>query len=178
MNEIMKLINRFSLSETDKEILSLKLTNKKINNIIILQKKAYISLDQREMIIIHNVSKDASVILDKIKEKSNKQFISFDTKRRIKKKISWSNEDLEFLKENYNKLSLTQLSEILDKSYYQIQHKKISLNLYQVKPWSNHEVSFLKKNINKSLYFLSEELNRSIAAIKAKKRTLLNSTEN
>ena len=53
---------------------------------------------------------------------------------------------------------------------YQIEERKIQLKLYSIKPWEDYEEKFLEENKDKSLYFLAEKLNRSIAAVKARKR--------
>ncbi|MGL4935581.1 MAG: hypothetical protein ACRC51_08890 [Cetobacterium sp.] len=173
MEEIKKIINGLSLKNHEKENLINLLTTKKIYDIVSLQDKAYISLESGYMIILNNVTSDLKKNLEKIKNLSQESFIekSFKTKR-IRKTITWSDEEIEYLKSNHEKVSSEELSSILDKSIYQIEAKKMTLRLYTVKPWTDSDLEYLRENIKKTLYELSEDLNRSIASIKAKKRSI------
>lgn len=166
MCEIKEIINLLPLSESDKIHFYEKIKEEDINNIKFLQGNIYIFLNSGKMIRLKNATNEVYMLLQKIEKLSTKE-ISMDKNTTIK---TWSIEELNFLKENYKEYSVEELAKILKKSLYQIEAKKISLKLYEIKPWEDKEIEFLIKNKNESLYFLSMKLNRSIASIKAKKR--------
>lgn len=170
MDEIKKVIDNLKLKAEDKEKLFLELLNSKILSIKILQSRAFINLECGKLIILNNVEKGIEKILLEIEALSQEIFMDPKTiAREERKKIIWTDEELEFLKLNHENYTNKELSLKLQKSIYQIQAKKISLKLYPIKQWTVEEIEYLEKNYDKSLYYLSEKLNRSIAAIKAKK---------
>lgn len=175
MNEIEKIINTFTLKEDEKKTLISKLVGKRIYNVVTLQNKSYISLDDGQMLIFNNVSEDLKNELKKIQTLSFVEFSDKSSSKSTKGRevIHWTNEELEFLKHNHTNYSCKELEEKLNKSAYQIEAKKMNLKLYSIKPWTDEEISYLRENFTASLYDLSEILNRSIASIKAKKRIIL-----
>lgn len=63
-----------------------------------------------------------------------------------KGKRKWNNRDDDFLKENYGKLSISELSKILHRSINSIKMRAISLNLKNLYyKWSETEIEILKK---------------------------------
>lgn len=169
MSRIKKLIDMLPLNEEDKINFYKKVKVSMINDVRFLQENIYIFLNSGETIRLMRGTEEIHRLIKKIEELSIKEILS-DEKFKDNRKILWTNEEIEFLKKNYKIYSIKELSEILGKSLYQIESKKISLRLYKIKVWEDEEVEFLKKNKEKSLYCLSMKLNRSIAAIKAKKR--------
>ena len=113
---------------------------------------------------------------EKFKEKCYEvmgKLLKIEIRKNKIKKIYWSDEEKEFLKNNSN-LEIKELSEILKKSYYQINYMKGKLNLIDKKNWTDVELEYLEKNINKNNTILAEELNRTIFSVKSKKHVLRN----
>lgn len=176
MCEIREIINLLSLKENEKIFLSKKLQNGRVNTLNFMQGNIYIALDTGKMIILKNGNIESYSLLKQIEEKCNENFLIDNNKikNKIVKKIIWTDEEIKFLKQNYQNYSLKELAKFLNKSMYQIEDRKIKLKLYSIRPWEENEKKFLEENRDKSLYFLAEKLNRSIAAIKARKRKKLN----
>lgn len=170
MEMILSIIDKLPLVTSEKEKLFLELTKSKVLNTKVLQKKAFINLECGKIVILNNVTEKIENYLKQIESLSQEAFIDSKLARKEERKIiKWSDEELEFLKSNHENYTNKELSLKLQKSIYQIQAKKISLKLYPIKQWTIEEIEYLEKNYDKSLYYLSEKLNRSIAAIKAKK---------
>lgn len=172
MCEIGKIVELLSLKEDEKIFLSGKLKNGRVTTLNFLQGNIYITLDTGKMIILKNGNIQSYSLIRQIEEKCNENFLLNEVKKNNKtiKKIIWTNDEIEFLKQNANNYSLKELTKILNKSMYQIEERKIQLKLYSIKPWEDYEEKFLEENKDKSLYFLAEKLNRSIASVKARKR--------
>lgn len=173
MESILNIINELPLVSSEKEKLFSELVKSKVLNTKFLQNKAFINLKCGKIIILNNVTKKIENYLKQIENLSQESLIDSKFLRKEERKIiKWTDEELEFLKLNHEKYTNKELSLKLGKSIYQIQAKKISLKLYPIKQWTVEEIEYLEKNYDKSLYYLSEKLNRSIAAIKAKKSLL------
>lgn len=87
-------------------------------------------------------------------------------------RIEWTPQEIEYLKSNYNFISLKDLSQELNKSEYQVNLMLNKLSLLEKRSWTKEEVEFLKNNKDKSLTTLANNLKRSIASVKSKKRVL------
>lgn len=126
------------------------------------------------------ISGDKSIILNdvtpELKEKYydcfSHQFCDGNHKSKKYNKIEWTTEEIEYLKSNYNFISLKKLSKELDKSEYQINLMLTKLNLLEKRSWTQEELDFLRQNLTKSTISLANQLKRSVASIKSKKRTL------
>ena len=172
MCEVEEMVKLLPLKEDEKTFLGRKLKNGRINTLNFLQGNIYITLDTGKMIILKNGNIQSYSLIRQIEEKCNEKFLLNEANKNNKtiKKIIWTNDEIEFLKQNAHNYSLEELTKILKKIMYQIEERKIQLKLYSIKPWEDYEEKFLEENKDKSLYFLAEKLNRSIAAVKARKR--------
>lgn len=132
--------------------------------------------DNRLLIISGNKSIILNDVTPELKEKYydcfSHQFCDDNPKSKKYNKIQWTTEEIEYLKSNYNFISLKKLSKELDKSEYQINLMLTKLNLLEKRSWTQEELDFLKQNLNKSSISLANQLKRSVASIKSKKRTL------
>lgn len=172
MCEIGKILKLLPLKKDEKTFLSENLKSGRINTLNFLQGNIYITLNTGKMIILKNGNIQSYSLIRQIEEKCNEKFLLNEIKKNNKaiKKIIWTNDEIEFLKQNAHNYSLNELTKILNKSMYQIEERKIQLKLYPIKSWEDYEEKILEENKDKSLYFLAEKLNRSIAAVKARKR--------
>ena len=136
--------------------------------------------NNRLLIISGNKSIILNDVTPELKEKYydcfSNQFCVCDEEYKPKKynKIEWTNQEVEYLKSNYNFISLKELSKELNKSEYQINLMLTKLNLLEKRSWTQEELEFLKKNKDKSLTTLANQLKRSVASVKSKKRILEN----
>lgn len=83
---------------------------------------------------------------------------------------NYTNEDIEYIKNNYTKLTAKQIAEILNKSENSIYNaiRKLGLKKQLHKSWSNSENTFLKENyLSMSNSELAKALNRSFNSISA-----------
>lgn len=177
MDGIKDIIKEFPLTKNEQSKLYLKLRENRIYDLKFLQKKIYITLENGDMLIFKNANFSIYSLFNRLKLLSDSRFLEPTSHYHLEKYISWSNDEVEFLKKNVNTLSLDELCTQLKKSNYQVESKKIQLKLYPIKPWDCKELEFLKSNLHKSSYYLAEKLNRSIAAIRSKKKVLLDSLE-
>lgn len=108
-------------------------------------------------------------------------------KRYISKK--WTSDDIEFLKNNYDKLSTQEIADALNRTPTAVSKKRIMLgleasNIIYNKPdrnWTKKEIEFLRKNIeNVSYKDIALRLNRTEKAVmvKATKLNLINRGSN
>lgn len=134
--------------------------------------------NNRLLIISGNKSIILNDVTPELKEKYydcfSHQFCDDERKSKKYNKIEWTNQEIEYLKSNYNFTSLKNLSKELDKSEYQINLMLTKLNLLEKRSWTQEELEFLKKNRDKSLTTLANHLKRSVASVKSKKRILEN----
>lgn len=134
-------------------------------------------LSNNRLLIILN---DKNIILKdvspELKEKCydyfSYKFCSKNYESKKYNKIKWSTQEIEYLKSNYNFISLKELSKKLDKSEYQVNLMLTKLNILKKRNWTQEELEFLKNNSTKSSTFLANYLKRSVASIKSKKRIL------
>lgn len=131
-------------------------------------------IKNNKKILLNNISED---IKNLCYEKIGENILGKPKKNQ--KKIIWSDQDIKFLTENKN-LNVSSLSQILGKSKYQVNYMMGHLNLFNKRAWSNDEINFLKEHLDSPLIWVSENLNRSISSVKAKRRILKNkiSTKN
>lgn len=87
-------------------------------------------------------------------------------------RVSWLEEEIEYLKKNYQNLEVDEIGRKIDKSDYQIIFMLGKLQLITKKEWAKSEIEFLQSNIDKSTIWLAGKLRRSVASIKSKKRIL------
>ena len=84
-------------------------------------------------------------------------------------KNKWTLNEIQFLKDNYNKMTTKEIALKLNKTIVSIRHKKIRLKLIIKKMWALNEIQFLKDNYNKmTTKELSKKLNRTTTAINSK----------
>lgn len=132
--------------------------------------------NNRLLIISGNKSIILNDVTPELKEKYydcfSNQFCDDDCKPKKYNKVEWTTHEIEYLKSNYNFISLKELSKELDKSEYQINLMLTKLNLLEKRSWTQEELEFLKNNRDKSLTTLANHLKRSVASVKSKKRFL------
>lgn len=83
---------------------------------------------------------------------------------------NYTNEDIEYIKNNYNKLTVKQIAEILSKSENSIYNaiRKLGLKKQVHKSWSDADNIFLKENyLNMSNSDLAKALHRSFNSVSA-----------
>lgn len=88
------------------------------------------------------------------KYKNNIFIIEIKSKRRnlIMKNKRWSENEILFLKENYNVLSFEELSDKLNRSISAIQAKGCKLKITDNKEWTDEEIKILKDNYQTKTY--------------------------
>lgn len=157
MNNI-KLIKKYILEADDIEVLS-------DNKLLIFNKEL--------RILLNNIS---SEFLSECYEVFGKKFRQ---KIRSKKyiKVIWLEEEINYLKKNYRKQKLEDLSKKINKSEYQINLMLSKLGLLKKGEWEKDDLAFLKKNLKESSIWLAGRLERSIFSIKAKKRVIKTNLE-
>ncbi|MGL5208415.1 hypothetical protein [Cetobacterium sp.] len=132
--------------------------------------------DNRLLIVSDNKNIILNDVTPELKEKYydyfSYQFCDDNSKPKKYNKIEWTIEEIEYLKSNYSFISLKKLGKKLDKSEYQINLMLTKLNLLEKRSWTQKELNFLKQNLNKSSISLANQLKRSVASIKSKKRRL------
>lgn len=147
-------IEKYILEANDLELLS--------------EGRLLIVIDKRK-ILLKGISKDK---IDEYYEIFGKKFRKNRQKKSNYLRVFWSDDEVKYLKENYLKKDINEIALVINKSNYQINLMLGKLKLIVKREWSRAEVEFLKNNIENSTIRLAEELNRSVASIKAKKRLL------
>lgn len=169
----MEEIKKLGLKEKEKEIIKRLVIETKIIEISYIQDTLYIFLENSKVIVLKNSTKKTYSIF---KEMKNNMYRL--EKRRQKKErhivSEWTEQEKEYLRENYFKKSLSDLEITVGKSCYQISLKAIELGLVSNREWEDEEKNFLKENFKLSNYELAQVLKRTIHSIKAKKRILSN----
>jgi len=87
----------------------------------------------------------------------------------------WTEEDFQFLKENYTSLGPAQCAKTLGASYHstQAQARKLGLRMFRSKPWSKEDVEFLKENFpTKLTAYCAKKLGRTWDATHKKANSL------
>lgn len=85
--------------------------------------------------------------------------------------IYWNNEEIEFLKNNYDTMSYKEISSILGKTEGAIRAKCFDLSLVKHSRWTNEEILYLRENYEiKPTQEIASHLNRSSNSIKIKAR--------
>lgn len=91
----------------------------------------------------------------------------------IDKKIKWSENEIDILKKNYNKMLFSELSKLLDRTEGALRAKCFDLNLCKKSPWSQDEIDFVKNNyMEMSTLDIAKILNRTKNAVQIKARRL------
>lgn len=168
----MKELERLDLSQQIKMQLKIIFSESKIIELEYIQNNIYITLMNSKIIILKGFSLQIFNELQIIKEK---MYVKSYKKKIINKKAlvsEWTNEEIKFLEDNFFVESLDNLSNSINKSFYQISLKATELELIKKREWTTEEVKFLKSNLNESNYELAKLLKRSINSIKAKKRVI------
>lgn len=124
---------------------------------------------EKRKILLKGISKEK---IDEYYEIFGKKFRKNKVKKSKYLRVFWSDDEIRYLKENYLKKDINEIVLVIKKSNYQINLMLGKLKLIVKREWSIAEVEFLKNNIENSTIRLAEELNRSVASIKAKKRLL------
>ncbi|MGL5413960.1 hypothetical protein [Cetobacterium sp.] len=101
----------------------------------------------------------------------------FHKRKKSKKKVEWTSEEIMYLKDNYSKEKIEDISKKLDKSEYQINIMLSELSILKKRNWEEYELEFLEKNLEKQSIWIAGKLNRSISSIKSKKRIIKNKQE-
>lgn len=120
-----------------------------------------------------------SILLNKTQQsvKIKSRRIGLKKPARIKKCIikgnnnHWSSVDLQFVIDNYKKISLTEISKHINRTIKAIKHKLTKLQLTNIKalPWDQNEIDFLKNNYtNYGCLYCSKKLNRSYKTVYSK----------
>ncbi|MHA4990495.1 hypothetical protein [Cetobacterium somerae] len=147
-------IEKYILEASDLELLS--------------EGRLLITTENRK-ILLKGISKEK---IDEYYEIFGKKFRKNKVKKSKYLRVFWSDDEIRYLKENYLKKDVNEIALVIKKSNYQINLMLGKLKLIVKREWSIEEVEFLKNNIENSTIRLAEELNRSVASIKAKKRLL------
>lgn len=165
-----KFIKKIKLPEEQLSILREILRTNKIIDLNYNDRTIFIFLEKNKQLRIKNAEVD---LYEQLLNVSGKDLLKPMSKtKKETRKIIWTDEEIAFLKENLKKMSLPEISEILNKSIYQIQTQIMKLNLIGRNKWTDEELLFLKNNLNLSNNELAITLYRSIASIKSKKKTL------
>jgi len=86
----------------------------------------------------------------------------------------WSDEEIEFLKNNYGKMKIAEIAKALNKNVFTVKNKAIKLGLRKKPPkWTQDEIEYLKSNYGKiPTTEIAEVLGRSVGAIYSKANEL------
>ena len=91
----------------------------------------------------------------------------------------WTDEEINFLKENWNIKTHKEIAKELNRSISSIANKTRKMRLVDnSNKWTKEEEEFLKENYFKDMDFLADKLNKSYDSIKSKKFKLGLSTSN
>ena len=83
----------------------------------------------------------------------------------------WTEEEIEFLKENYKNMNNKEIAKNLNRSETAVNNKLFIMNLCK-KKWSKTEMEFLENNAERGDKYLAKRLNRSISSIRSKRRRM------
>lgn len=82
---------------------------------------------------------------------------------------TWSEKEINYLVENYGKMSATQIAEVLGRTPSSVKHKLNRINIRSPKEWSKEELQFLKDNYRTMTYNqMANVLGRTKAAVDLK----------
>ena len=82
----------------------------------------------------------------------------------------WTEEEINFLKENWNKKTHKQIAKELNRSISSIANKTRQMRLVdKTNKWTDEEIEFLKENYFKDVDFLANKLNKTCDAVKSKR---------
>lgn len=156
-NSITKLTNSKSINDlTDEQINKFKeeFQNRSI--------ESFVDEFSSSQHVLINLAKKLNLVKDK-------RIITY------KQENSWSDQEINFLKENYSILSIDELSEKLNRSTKAIVCKMHRLKLPYAQSdtvWSEHEINFLKENYTNGLETISYFLERPLKGVRHKANQL------
>ena len=82
----------------------------------------------------------------------------------------WTEEEINFLKENWSTKTHKEIAKELNRSISSIANKTRKLRLVDnSSKWTDEEVEFLKENYFKDVDFLADKLNKTCDAVKSKR---------
>ena len=90
----------------------------------------------------------------------------------------WSSEEVEYLKENYNKIPTKEISSKLRRSQESVKHKAAALSLRKKaktkhRPWTEKEVRYMERNYERQpAAVTAKRLKRTIYSVRRKAETL------
>ncbi len=85
------------------------------------------------------------------------------------KKRFWTEQEIEFLKENYRKLPAIEVAKILNRKVRDIFQKTHRLNLEGKRHWTEEEIKVLRDTIHLTSKETAKLLNRSVGSVDAKR---------
>jgi hypothetical protein len=88
---------------------------------------------------------------------------------------NYTQEELEYIKENYNTMTAQELAIKLNKSVGSINNatRKMKLIKQEHKPWTDNEIEYLKNNyLEKTSEYIGKHLNRSVHSVNAERDKL------
>lgn len=162
---MIDIINNMNLSAVEKKELKKILKTNKLKNIDFHEKKIFFEFEKNLTIILKNSNY-------KLYESLLDSFIFKRKKIKERNIITWTNKEIQYLKDNYKIYSSKEISISLNKSVYQVQRTMMKLRLKGKVSWNSKEINLLKENKEYSNNELAIMLNRTIGSIKSKKRAL------
>ena len=157
-----------------------KLADKDVNNFLV--KLSFIDHCKAHL-YLYNCTRDEikhsnevafkTMVEDKVKIKNSdltkdeeQLLIDWKNKILVDSNWYWSDQEEQWLKENYQKIGLTNCAKYLNRSIKSTQNKAKRLNLTEQNNWTADEIAWLKVNRNKySVQECANKLNRSKTAI-------------
>ena len=88
---------------------------------------------------------------------------------------NWKDKDIEFLKENHEKMSPSELANVLGKTRQCVYSKLVKMGLpvkLEIKKWTKEELEYLRQHQDEPISVLANELGRTKFAIVSKMSTL------
>ena len=99
--------------------------------------------------------------------------ISWKNKILVESKWYWSDDEIKFIKKNYNKLTVEQLSQQLGRTKKSIGNYITRLRIAESKSWTDDQVEFLKLNYTKlTAKQIAEQLQKTKSAVDHKAQRL------
>ena len=90
-------------------------------------------------------------------------------KLKLVRNSMWSDDEIEFLKNNFETTLFSELSKILGRTEGAIRAKCFDLNLFKNSPWTEDELNFVQENyMEMKTSDISKQLNRTMNAIELK----------
>lgn len=78
----------------------------------------------------------------------------------------WTQQQIQYLKDNYGKITVTEIGKALDRTDYSVQWKASQLKLYRTRPWAKLEEDYVKEYYESSkTRDIAKQLDRSVLAV-------------